>query len=293
MFQAKLSEYFQSRQFNLVWTNDNYETEMNISQKTEEDIFNEIKPLDVIYANLEGEILYYSHKHVPELPKIIGLRGKMGCGKDTFALFLRQYAKTYDIRRFSYGLRVGTSILTGIRIENTWSDIEKQQLVIITKDNFIAKVRHMILAVMEDNKERDWDLLASICWTRLCGEKDKICLTLGKLLQLLGTEFFRNCIDKDVFVNYLDRHWDHKIPLIITDVRNINEMEYVKVQQGKIILILREEATRKDGRDPSHYSECALNELKPDVIIENDKGLIEFESQAFDFIGSHDFEKKN
>jgi len=61
-------------------------------------------------------------------------------------------------------------------------------------------------------------------------------------------------------------------------------MDYVKWQNGKIILILREAAIRQDGRDLLHYSECALNGIQPDIVIENDKGLIEFEKKAFEFI---------
>jgi len=289
MFQAKLSEYFHLRQFNLIWTSDyNHEEKLNIANKTEEEIFNEIRPLDTIYASLDGETLRYSYTKQKVLPKIIGLRGKMGSGKDTFALFLTQYAKNYDIRRFSYGLRVAASILTKIKIENTWSDLEKQRTLNLTftRNDFVAIVREMVLAIMEDSKERDWEFLSAKCFGCLNGKEidDQIqfLLTLGKLLQLLGTEFFRNCIDKDVFVNYLDRHWDHKRSLIITDVRNVNEMDYVKWQNGKIILILREAAIRQDGRDLLHYSECALNGIQPDIVIENDKGL--FEKKAFEFI---------
>ncbi len=296
--QEQLSEYFQLRQFNIIWHNmkeckdvsmvTTHHDNKYCHPKTPEELFLEINPKETIYAVLHGHYILYAYRNL-QLPKIIGLRGSMGHGKDTFALFLNQFAKNYQISRFSYGLRVAVSILTKIPIEKTWSDSEKMQLLKLSYpiSEFAEVVKEMVLAVMQDKKERDWDLLANKCSDCLLGFiKDSqihIELTLGKVLQLLGTEFFRNCVSEDCFVNYLHRNLISEY-LIITDVRNVNEMKWVKENNGIIILINRPDATRKDGRDTNHFSETALRDIQPDVIIENDQGLLELEQKALRFL---------
>lgn len=224
-----------------------------------------------------------------QLPTIIGIRGKMGCGKDSFALFLNQYQKDYEIVRFSKGLREAACILTSMKIENTWSDFDKAQelnLQFIQKD-FVEIVAKMVLFILPEYKIEDKVKLAKQCMMALCGKEidNFICiqLTFGELLQLLGTEFFR-FLDEDCFVKYLYRTWNKKTKLIITDVRFKNEVNFVHANNGTIVFINRPLAERKDGRNTKHESETALNDIKSDFIIENDLDLFEFDKKAKKFL---------
>ncbi len=307
-FKLELSSFFQKRTLNLIWVKADYPNQIfindqNKNRKSMNDIFIEMcgSGSAVIIAWMDDSfstIHYKAKDQFEKTPQIIGLQGKMGAGKDTFALFLTQFAKKYDIRRFSYGLRVAISIFTKIPIENTWSDNEKKQLLDLTftKNELTKVVREMVLAVMEDDKERNWCLLTEELYSILVAHANyneivniHFQLTLGKLLQLVANEFFRH-IDENCFVDYLDRHWNHKTPLIITDVRYPNEMKWVKINHGKIVSIVRGESEqRADGRNPLHYSECALIGIKTDFIIENRTSLLELEQKALKLLEDDSF----
>ncbi len=221
-----------------------------------------------------------------DLPMIVGLRGEMGSGKDCFALFLNQFHKDFEICRFSKGLREAACILTGMKLENTWSDKAKatELDIIFTKDQFVTIVRQMVLFVMAKD-DYIWEVMASKCCLALHQKENDIHIkmTFGTLLQKLGTDFFRN-LDENCFVDYLYRVWNKKTPLIITDVRFPNEMKFVHERGGIIVLITRPLVEkRKDGRDKNHLSEIALKDIKSDYIVENNETLFELEKKAHDF----------
>jgi len=98
-------------------------------------------------------------------------------------------------------------------------------------------------------------------------------------LQKVGTELFRNMIDKDFWCKSLMKTVDRVLEyedniIIIDDVRFPNEADAIKERGGILIRINREE--RPDtGRDPNHPSEIALDDYEGfDYIIDND-GTIE------------------
>ena len=100
-------------------------------------------------------------------------------------------------------------------------------------------------------------------------------MTPRKMLQLIGTDLFRNQLHPNTwvnatFANYHDNNW------IITDVRFPNELEAIKKHNGITIRINRGlvERTGKMIQGPEHISETALDDAKFDYVIENN-GTIE------------------
>ena len=80
-------------------------------------------------------------------------------------------------------------------------------------------------------------------------------------MQELGS-FYRK-IDYDFWVRKIDENWRYNNcpDLVITDVRHINECEYIK-QKGILISISRDSKDKIHGMD--HESETALDEFDQD-----------------------------
>ena len=105
--------------------------------------------------------------------------------------------------------------------------------------------------------------------------EDLIKLTPRLLLQLVGTDLFRNQLHPNTwvtatFANYQNNNW------IITDMRFPNELEAIKKRNGITIRINRGpiERTGKMIQEPEHISENSLDNAKFDYVIEN-SGTIE------------------
>ena len=102
-----------------------------------------------------------------------------------------------------------------------------------------------------------------------------------EIMQELGS-FYRH-IDYNFWVKTLDRHLKETgiEDAIITDVRHINECEYVKKNQGVLVKIIRESADEIHGMQ--HESETALDDRPEgyfDLTIVNDWGLKELQVAA-------------
>lgn len=119
------------------------------------------------------------------------------------------------------------------------------------------------------------------------------------LAQNVGTEFFRNGINQEVWINalfaeYLPKRLHHyyaaeyvdmeteidfstKLPnWIITDVRFINEADAIKQRDGFIVKVIR----NKEQSNSSHSSETELSKIKADFVINNLDGINELYSQV-------------
>ena len=120
------------------------------------------------------------------------------------------------------------------------------------------------------------DLAKSLGWN---GEKDE---KGRRLLQLLGTDILRNCIDpewhtKRWYEIVLNAYGSGKQVIIADDVRFINEVENIRSKGGFIVRIIG----RRYGNVPSkidnfiynqsrqHSSELAMKAIKQDLTIDN------------------------
>ena len=100
--------------------------------------------------------------------------------------------------------------------------------------------------------------------------------TPREIMQNVGS-FYRS-IDYDYWVKQLDKEVgdvkDKGYNFVITDVRHINECEYVKNNGGVLVKVVRDEKQKIHGM--AHESETALDD-KPDeyydIIVYNDKTI--------------------
>lgn len=197
--------------------------------------------------------------------RLIGVSGKLGSGKDTFAeLLAKQLAGKVERHALADNLRLITEIISGIRMTTT-HEIDEP---------FCNEIRNYT----QDQKNI------------LIKQFDK---TIGETLQLVGTELFRNNYDTDVWVKSLfseeiyDKMNDGKI-IIIPDVRFINEADYILQEGGYLIRMEGDPAGVRENslRDLNHLSETNLdNYTKFDkVIINNKKDINELKRVVNDLI---------
>lgn len=109
-------------------------------------------------------------------------------------------------------------------------------------------------------------------------------MTGRELLQRVGTECFRNNVNKDFWVTRLLSliTSDHDTKLhIIPDTRFPNEADAIKKRGGYVIRIDRDGLPEND-----HLSETALDGYKFDCVIDNNNGYMapEFHWQINDFL---------
>lgn len=107
------------------------------------------------------------------------------------------------------------------------------------------------------------------------------------MLQWWGTEFRRNCFEKDYWVKKLSVRIEAgesipglfylpaQIP-VITDVRFLNEAEFVRERGGVVIRIMGGQSEEGD----THASEVEMDLIKEDYTILNNTSLEELAEQA-------------
>lgn len=108
--------------------------------------------------------------------------------------------------------------------------------------------------------------------------KEKPCALLGgktprHAMITLGTEWGRNLIDGDLWVRAFFRSIEGKGLVVVDDVRFPNEADAIFVRGGLIWRIERGNAPLNS----LHASEAGQLEIQPDLVIENNAGLIDLE----------------
>lgn len=91
-------------------------------------------------------------------------------------------------------------------------------------------------------------------------------MTIRQFMQILGTEVFRDSFNQEVWVTALESNLKENENYIITDVRFLNEANWVK-KNGILIRVNRPQSQNLD----THRSEVELDDFDDfDYIIEND-----------------------
>ena len=230
---------------------------------------------------------------------LIGISGKAGAGKDLVGVIIQYLVYTegiinmeywekfksntpfnqivfskYVIKKFADKLKTLVCLLIGC----TRQQLEDRNF----KEKELGEEWGVWKVIRQDgtqfgrisSNKKDAEFTLSICSFSNCQvvfEK----MTPRKMLQLIGTDLFRNQLHPNTwvnasFANYLNNAW------IFTDVRFPNELEAIKKHNGITIRINRGlvERTGKLIQEPEHISETALDNAKFDYIIENN-GTIE------------------
>jgi len=170
--------------------------------------------------------------------KIIGISGKIGSGKDTFAeLLAEQLHGKVERHALADKLRLITEIISGVRMITT-HEVNKpfcNEIKNYSQDQKNIFIKHF-------NK------------------------TIGETLQLVGTELFRNNFDTDIWVKSLFNEElevklnNNKI-IVIPDVRFINEANFILKEGGFLIRLDGDpmDVRKNSLRDLNHISETNLD----------------------------------
>jgi len=92
------------------------------------------------------------------------------------------------------------------------------------------------------------------------------------IMQKIGTDIFRNQIDKDFWIKQMARKLQESnhSKIVIDDVRFLNEADFIKRQGGIIIKIIRD---NPECYNFSHVSETEMDLIRTDFVIVNTGGI--------------------
>ena len=197
--------------------------------------------------------------------RLIGISGRAGAGKDTVAKML-QYLTLSDYsytrtNQLSYNQWLQINEVTNSKTfqDYTIKDISDWQII-----RFADKVKDIVCTLIDCTRG---DLEKEEFKTKnvLCGYSPR------QLLQLVGTDFGRNVIHKDIWVNLTFRNYDEYSKWLISDVRFKNELEIIQKNKGIVIRVIRPELESMD----QHESEVNLkdNDDIYDYVIYNDGNI--------------------
>lgn len=170
--------------------------------------------------------------------RIIGIHGRIGSGKSTVAkLAAAEYhARGYEPhhRMYAGALKRVVEIISGEKMSTDYDN------------KFIGGVTDYTIE-----------------------QKEKVVkpfgMTLGRMLQVVGTDLFRNGFDKDTWLKTMFPEWDEGLScdpasaLVVTDVRFLNEAEMITARGGVVIgVISPQDRGGEAGRVTSHESETSL-----------------------------------
>jgi hypothetical protein len=185
--------------------------------------------------------------------KLLGVSGKIGSGKDTFAeLLAYELPNMVERHAMADNLRLITEIITGVKMSVTH---EMGKPFINKICNYTQEQKNIFLP--------------------------KFNKTIGESLQLIGTDLLRDNYDTDIwckaFFNDVinEKIKDGKI-IIVPDVRFLNEANYIKLNGGYLIRLVGDPNNiRKHSlRDLEHISETQLDDYDGfQKVIYNDKDI--------------------
>ena len=138
---------------------------------------------------------------------ILGLCGYKGSGKDTIADYL--------VKNHSF-------------IKLSFADALKDMVCVL-----FSWDRELLQG--STDKSRDWREKEDIYWSKKLETK----ITPRYILQKMGTEVVRN-IHNDFWIKIVESKIDPKKNYVISDVRFLNEMAFIKKYSGKILWVLRD-----------------------------------------------------
>lgn len=191
---------------------------------------------------------------------LIGISGKIGAGKDTVGIIIRQLGftnngGTWENMKFAGKLKIIASLLTGIPIEK-FEDQEFKKTILGSE--WGKPTKQNPLNAIEPFKDTTFVEMMSV----------------RDLLQKLGTEAMRNGLHENVWVNALFADYTEDKQWVITDVRFPNEFKAIKEKGGIVIRVNRPgHGNSMKELAEAHPSETALDGHDFDYVIENDSNL--------------------
>lgn len=173
------------------------------------------------------------------IPRLIGLTGAAGAGKDTVADWM--YV-VYRVHRYSFATPIKAMTVALLQAAGVpLYDCKKIVADPIRKNEPLPQLNGM---------------------------------TPRRIMQTLGTEWGRNTLGADVWLTMLGRRLEKnlaarnfRLPMVVTDVRFPNEAEMIRLLGGTVIRVVRP-TTITDRTDAAHPSEA--QDFPADITIQND-----------------------
>lgn len=199
--------------------------------------------------------------------KLIGISGKIGSGKDTFA----------EIVRLLTSMPYLTNETIAHYLSNPNPNVMKTDWNI---KKFAGKLKEVatILTGIPTYKFEDQDFKKTYLpdeWNMWHPNQDRPePMTVREFLQKLGTEAMRNGLHTNTWVNATFATFNSMSKWLITDVRFPNEAAAV-IEKGGILVRIERGSDTGD-----HPSETALDNYDFNIVIENKGDLLELIQKA-------------
>jgi hypothetical protein len=216
-------------------------------------------------------------------PIILGISGKIGSGKDCLAELITKNAnKVYaeEIMGLPSILSYALQKIKPIRVHKKSFAYKLKQTVSLVSGHPMRLVKPNVFAnKVYDYNQDDKNLMV-----------ESFGLTIGQMLQIVGTDCMRNHLHTNTWINALfsdvDKMKNNDIWLI-TDVRFKNEAKAIKDNNGLLIRINGDplDIRKNSTRDLKHQSETDLDKYTGfDMIIDNNGTLKDLEEIVHDDI---------
>lgn len=195
---------------------------------------------------------------------IIGVAGKARSGKDQLAKFIKEEfekkhnRKFYDAA-FAFELKNMCKFQFGLSDEQLWGDMKEWADERFPRD----KWKHLAGGTMTH-------------WT-----PREIMQEMGSFYRKIDYGFWVKGLEKFLQYEALKGHKD----FIITDVRHINEAEFIKNRKGFLIRIERDVENRDQIHGATHESETSLDSYKDfDMYIDNNGDLADLKVSSYNIM---------
>jgi len=227
------------------------------------------------------------------MKKVILLSGKMRSGKNQFADYLQKALQakklTFETDLFAKDLKNGCR-QDFKKLQNVLAHIAEE---IKTKVNLFSDTREMMLnpAVIQGiEKTIDKLIIRDENWY-----EDKTDITRN-ILQLYGTEIFRNRVNDNWWVNQVKERAIKSVSdvILVTDCRFPNEITEIYDDNYETVVIRIVRNINTNEQVASHPSETSLDDWKVwDYIVENNGTLEDLMASALTIIDDLTKEKED
>lgn len=197
---------------------------------------------------------------------IIGLSGKKHSGKTTLANHIIAAHPTFEIRSYAQVLKEVLSVILGIPADAMDDPEVKSQKAGIKGWRIMRKdgANNPLPKVYASYGDATDEMMKFKLWA----DKFEAVVfepTIRELLQMVGTDLFREKIHPNIWVDALMRRYSQENDWVIADVRFPNEAAAIKKKGGILVRVERPSIPSSD----LHPSETALDDYKFDYIIQN------------------------
>jgi hypothetical protein len=205
------------------------------------------------------------------MTRFIGIHGKKQHGKDTLANYMAEVLQDtgLTVKRVSFAdpLKRACGIVFGLSLNDMYgSDADKSKLTSVLWDTlpYDVRCRYGKPLTTETNEPRSGPM------------------TVREVLQVIGTDVFRELVDRDVWAKAPFKQRYEEDFVILADCRFINEMEAIKNNNGYVIKIVRPGVVANN-----HPSELALDHV-PDSeffdVVQNNGTTEDLANKAEDLV---------